>query len=618
MNEESNQVTNNDSFQDFPNCKEFFETLRIEKDKVLECMISKFKKNLSIYNENILNSFENKISFSAQSLHKEFDDVRPKYNLRQMNKSESDYKLLQVSLMYKLRGSEVSESPLSNQISHIYRVVPTDKKTRCTSFPSFRNLLLLHGTNGCNVRGILKDGLMPSHRGLHGAGVYLTNSCSLASNYGRCYGERDGKLKQFTYFFVVEVQESEKMKTIPKDISKNLFPPPKQDFQEYSKNPPKFEKFEGSLVARKGIDFCSADSQDKFDTEIRIIEKGTFYNMSSVPDIFLSHHNLTVPVYLIEIEDGSLNTEMTLDLFKFLWYDYEQALENIFKFLGLPTNSKSNSYRSKYIKSYKYNYYNKHEECFDKKKIISLLKEQIITLSDKKIDDFVTDSTKVHKRNLCMIKSELLFDVHSYLSQAAHDFKYTTLLLKHYDHDYKFVLKAISYSQFESSGTNLTFYRISSKDQDQSYMIQNCPLFLHGLKLQSLKSILMSGFEHTNKSKQSLLTLSNDFNFACDEKDACFGRSKDNPKKFNFVMISATKKIGLEENQSGEPVKKKEKLADVKDSRGCWVFGCNETEKTSNNFEKKNFYISDIETMHPAYLIVVEHTKCVNLTEFTT
>ena len=107
-----------------------------------------------------------------------------------------DYQLLKYSLRMKNK----------EKISKVYRVVPNSKRAAKSEESQE---LWLHGTKAKNVMGILNVGFKPSEiAGAHGHGVYLTDDCRMALEYGESMG-RDGETpKMLKHLFVARVKRA--------------------------------------------------------------------------------------------------------------------------------------------------------------------------------------------------------------------------------------------------------------------------------------------------------------------------------------------------------------------------------------------------------------------------
>ena len=89
--------------------------------------------------------------------HNKFDPLKSptdlKYKLEMLEKGNKDYKLLKKSL-----GLDLTDEQTVNDVKGftIYKVKPADNSENKSDNPDGSNLLLLHGTEGKNVKGILK------------------------------------------------------------------------------------------------------------------------------------------------------------------------------------------------------------------------------------------------------------------------------------------------------------------------------------------------------------------------------------------------------------------------------------------------------------------------------
>ena len=84
---------------------------------------------------------------------------------------------------------------------------PVDNSENKSNNIDGSSLLLLHGTEGKNVKGILKEGFKPSRKGALDSGVYLTNHFSLARGYGNCLVIDKEFVKGMSYVFAVKVKQ---------------------------------------------------------------------------------------------------------------------------------------------------------------------------------------------------------------------------------------------------------------------------------------------------------------------------------------------------------------------------------------------------------------------------
>merc|ERR1739840_12292 len=102
---------------------------------------------------------------------------------------------------------------------NIYRVKATGEDIEESKSSESSSLLLLHGTKGPNVEGVLKEGFRPSKSGNFGPGVYTTNSFNYANIYGNCFVNDEGIPRHLSYLFVNKVKRT-KSKTTSTKLNK--------------------------------------------------------------------------------------------------------------------------------------------------------------------------------------------------------------------------------------------------------------------------------------------------------------------------------------------------------------------------------------------------------------
>ena len=230
--------------------------------------------------EILINEVKSSFSVDAYNLHKEAE-VNPKYRLDLLSSDNDDYQIL-------LKVCQ-SDSDM-NGVGCIYKV------TECVSLEKRKNksenrMLLLHGTKGCNVKSILKEGINQSESGAYGRGIYMTDDFNLACVYGESEARKNCELKTFNFVFVFEVRHSDSLvKFQPKNCEKNLL-----DENIFSK----------VLHVKEKI-----NNKDALDSEGRCLVNGTFQNsdMSSNANEFVGSEEIVSPAYLIIYEDD-LNSE---------------------------------------------------------------------------------------------------------------------------------------------------------------------------------------------------------------------------------------------------------------------------------------------------------------------
>ena len=141
----------------------------------------KFKKNKKIWKEKVNKWFFNTATLESLVLNRSLRGL--KYKLKPLKDNEPDYKLLKNAF-----DSDGTEHNLLKKCKikdlKIHKIVSTDNTEENEG--NGEHLLLLHGTKGQNIQGILKEGFKPSTDGTYGTGVYMTNSFTIASGYGTC------------------------------------------------------------------------------------------------------------------------------------------------------------------------------------------------------------------------------------------------------------------------------------------------------------------------------------------------------------------------------------------------------------------------------------------------
>ena len=163
------------------------------KAERLEIIKNGFKLAKEQLNDIVNNLLEKSFVYDEVS-----SDQIYKYSLEVLEKDHSDYKLFDKCLKQeKYKGKTLK----------MYRVNPTDATENETKTSKKLKLLLLHGTKGSNIQGILKEGFKPSENGKFGPGVYLTNDYRTARHYGGCYVNDRGTVKKNIYLFVNEIEQ---------------------------------------------------------------------------------------------------------------------------------------------------------------------------------------------------------------------------------------------------------------------------------------------------------------------------------------------------------------------------------------------------------------------------
>ena len=342
---------------------EFIETFSKHKD-VLRNLCNEEKDKLSKEIENVSEHFDVKRDYLIKEANELFEyntsnfkhsSEGLKYTFELLKKDDPDCNLLKESLDLDSETETFSGTVLKKDLDlhdksivyKIYRIRTTANAVAQSQTSNKSNILLLHGTRGQNIKGILKEGFKPSQGGKFGPGVYLTNSFRWASSYGKCFINDEGTPKKMTYLFVNKVRLNDAEgpprklhKVTPsKEPTENnpYFAKPNTPIPTYI-NGKKIVHLDILGFLRHGVcwqDYNNGDqvlnvfkanspsltqvnlkdsSQDMFDSEENKISMGNFQVDVEDEKIAVAHHNLVTPAYLIEIEGKQSLSEFVNDI----------------------------------------------------------------------------------------------------------------------------------------------------------------------------------------------------------------------------------------------------------------------------------------------------------------
>ena len=149
------------------------------------------------------------------------------------------------------------------------------------------NLMLFHGTNDKGVESILKKGFKNSEKSWFGKGVYMTDCSTVAVSYSRV--DKKCQNNKIKFVFVNEVLKSETLKTSVfsyADVKSDKYTKPKHQFEQHA--------FLQTQQITK--DHYKEDAHGRR-------YRNVFNNFNSPLDEFVADESITIPRYLIEIED---------------------------------------------------------------------------------------------------------------------------------------------------------------------------------------------------------------------------------------------------------------------------------------------------------------------------
>ena len=364
-------------------------------------------KRYGYSSRNLSNEEKDKISKEIENAAKDFDEIKKdlikeaselfeyntsnfkqsseglKYQLELLKKNEPDYNLLKESLDLDSKTDTFSETLFKNDLDlknkniviKIYRVRTTADVVAQSQTSNNSCLLLLHGTRGQNIEGILKEGFRPSQSGKFGPGVYLTNSSRIAFRYANSFVNDEGVPKKMTYLFVNKVSQTDAQEP-PRKLRKlthsedptesNSFfaksNTPKAEYrngkkikssraskffisrvfkdnwQDYISGQPVLKVFQDDFFSKNQVSLQDSP-QDKFDSKENKISKGTFQVNLEEGKIAVAHHDLVTPAYLIEIEQKLSLSELVNDILYIKFNVYRFHEEGIDMNSNLSVNS---------------------------------------------------------------------------------------------------------------------------------------------------------------------------------------------------------------------------------------------------------------------------------------
>ena len=422
---------------------------------------------------------------------KEIEDFSGfKYKVELLQNSDRDHKTLRDAL--GLGSKTVSYSGLQNVVEfQIYRV----KENNDSITPYVPKQLLLHGTKVSNVEGILKEGIKPSLPGLNTPGVYLTNSVATASEYGKCYVDDNGFLKSMIYMFIMKMKFGNTLDTLrnrnsyqnqekvgkdrkvsfsernptyvngKKKINSNAllrrYVKVRSNIEKYENEPPLYDVFYRKF---------SLPSNLKFDSKKNVIIKGTFTVKVEDEWMYISHHDLVTPAYLVEIEVKNDLHWIVKDLL-YNTFDVCEFYKTNSTMLQPPT--------------------------YSVKMFIDELKKEIEANQQQQIKFEVFQ----FYQNLELLLPQLTFKVNS-LFKTLNDgsFIYKTISLHSSNKDYKFIKRSLNYKGCASVPNVLHMFKIVPADQTDVEKFYNNYFYLQGVTADKVINILKQGYPENKKT----------------------------------------------------------------------------------------------------------------------
>ena len=397
-----------------------FETLLTDlyNDEVAKtCLdLNKLKRSCDLDKKHIIDYLNQKVSYNTSEF-KNPSEKGFKYKLELLGNDDPNYNFLKDSLsLDKKVDLWLGRHPHGNnkfkiernQVAKLFKMYKVIPNVEVENRADCEHLLLLHGTKAPNIKGILKEGFKDSASGSYGPGVYLTNSCNMACNYGRCYGQENDTIKKLTYLFVNRIKPADEPKS-PREFNESN--------EDYLNKEPTLRAFNSKT--KKSVSLEDND-QSYIDDKYNITIQRTFQNVK--PKIFLAHHDLVTPAYLIEIEEQQNVKTLAKDL---LYNPSVGVKKYTTEDNELPVES---------------NIYNEENIC-SPKNLNKALKEEISV-------NEVANLEHIKARPQYVIDSvveQFLFQVKSLFESSKDDkAKYTSEILKKNDKDYQFILQSLT------------------------------------------------------------------------------------------------------------------------------------------------------------------------------
>ena len=369
-----------------------------------------------------------------------------KYEIEPLDADDFDAKLLNSTM-----GFDQTNPPV-NKVVELYRVIPRDDMCRENSTTS--NLLVLHGTKARNVSGILRNGFLPSKHGKYGPGVYCSNSLHLATDFGHCYRLEDNQVKTCYYVFVNKVPINN---STPKGKMKNL--------NDYNKKTPRVQIFNEETE-----DEVTDINEDTFhfDTHLNKIldDFREIRWFKEVEDkdvlVFLSHHEITVPCYLVQIrEQENLN-----------W-----CISNIL-------------YHTLDVTPYR----RQHPDYFAEDTVttdLETLKEAVESELDSNHTAEIDRINEKFESGIRSIMRQVKFKITKLRTLiTSRKFKHVVSVLETKDPDYSFISDSIESSKI------IQMYKITPLDLRVANDLKYSELFLHGVQQSRIEDVILDGYKN--------------------------------------------------------------------------------------------------------------------------
>ena len=496
----------------YPQCK----NILYKHIKEYEAVINKKDKKYNA--EKIFEKAKSLCEYDTANFKKPFPPGF-KYKLEPLNNNHPDHDTLKSAFL--VSGAKEHERILrfkrdiaeNKKVLTIYRVVENIKSPKKLSGKP--QTLLLHGTKAEKVKGILKSGFEPSKFGYFGPGVYHSDGIPVAFMWGKSFGQEQGLVKKFTYYFVNQVEDCGEQTPCEnikyrRPVHRGVYVEPwikSVSYKQYLRMKPNLQvyKFSDKTSVEKSIIFQNC-RKNKVDSRNRTILQGTFHRDYANELEILAHHDLVVPAYLLEIVEKPVVGEIInkLDMF----YPVENNKKVDYTFESITKELK--------------------KKIFEKKrKKCAIIRSKF-------------DSRIQRTMEQLSFRFSTIFESNCYKNS-----KYKTELLREENDDYKFILNSITSQPAGNKNKKIRHVlKIHPANNDHWHDLKGKHLLYHGVKSNKLHGFLTNGYlkEYvvTNSWGSDFWHASNNLQTEVD-KGASYCLVDNKVRKLSFVFVAGSK-----------------------------------------------------------------------------
>ena len=355
------------------------------------------------------------------------------------------------------------------------------------------DILLLHGTKGINLKGILEKGFIPSQSGTKGPGVYLTNNLETTRRYARCFcTNNSGCVNEEYFIFVCRVK-------CGKFVSNH-------DLNDYDNI---------TTYNSRGIftNIPPKEFQSNYRSSIEIngakIIKGKFCDVD--PVISIAHESLVKPEFLVRVT----NKDSTSEIVKRWVYDKSNKLKSKHSIKILSTGS---------------------------------FKARILALIDNNLKAELQYLSSLADTKVKSVKAQMTLEYKSIIKSCK---KYNITKIEN-GKDYALLTNALKVKNSDCH-IKLNYYKIKKRKTKKGRKNFG-ELLLHGVQIDNLQKVLVDGYSDKVWSmKTPCFTICKDYceSITCarkasnqfdNEYEKGLSYNKNGEKNISFIFIVVKKK----------------------------------------------------------------------------